>query len=130
MTSGEGCTKIYTMDKKTLIFTVIFAALVVVGLLLYIALGSTGGNVAVISLDGEIYEKIDLSRVEAAYDIEIKTQYGMNIVHVQPGAIGVSYADCPDKVCVNRGSITGGGIPIACVPHRLVISIEGGDIDG
>ena len=118
------------MDKKTLIFTVIFAVLVVVGLLLYIALGSTGGNVAVISLDGQVYEKIDLSRVEAAYDIEIKTRYGMNIVHVQPGAIGVSYADCPDKVCVNRGSITGGGIPIACVPHRLVITIEGGDIDG
>ena len=118
------------MNKKSLIFAVLFAALVIAGLLLYIAIGNMGGNVAVISLDGEEYERIDLSRVEEAYDIEISTRYGTNIVHVQPGAIGVSYADCPDKVCVNRGSISGGGIPIACVPHRLMISIEGGEIDG
>ena len=113
-----------------MIFIIIFAAVVIIGLLLYIALGSTGGTMAVISLDGEEYERIDLSKVEEPYDIVIKTQYGTNVIHVQPGAIGVSSADCPDKVCVNRGSITGGGIPIACVPHRLIISIEGGDIDG
>lgn len=118
------------MDKKSLIFTVIFAAVVIIGLLLYIVIGGSGGSVAVISLDGEEYERIDLSRVEEPYDIVIKTKYGTNVIHVQPGAIGVVSADCPDKVCVNRGSITGGGIPIACVPHRLMISIEGGNIDG
>lgn len=118
------------MDKKSFAFIVIFAAVVIIGLLLYIALGSTGGTVAVISLDGQEYERIDLSTVEEAYDIVIKTQYGTNVVHVRPGAIGVIEADCPDKVCVNTGSITGGGIPIACVPHRLMITIEGGNVDG
>ncbi len=113
-----------------MIFIVVFAALVVFGLLMYIVIGGTGGTVAVITLDGELYEKIDLSKVEAPYDIAIRTDYGMNIVHVQPGAIGVIEADCPDRVCVNTGSITGGGIPIACVPHRLMITIESGEIDG
>lgn len=113
-----------------MIFIIIFAAVVVLGLLVYFVLGGIGGNVAVINLDGEVYERIDLSQVEEPYDIVISTQYGSNTVHVQPGAIGVSCADCPDQVCVNQGSITGGGIPIACVPHRLIITIEGGDIDG
>lgn len=118
------------MDKKSIIFIVFFAAVVIIGLLLYIALGSSGGTMAVITLDGEEYERIDLSKVEEPYDIVIKTGYGTNVVHVSPGAIGVSEADCPDRVCVNTGSITGGGIPIACVPHRLMITIEGGNIDG
>ena len=118
------------MDKKTKIFIIVFAAVVVFGLLLYIVLATGGGNVAVINLDGAEYDRIDLGRVTESYDIEIVTAYGTNIVHVQPGAIGVTYADCPDKVCVNRGMVSGGGIPIACVPHRLVISIEGGNIDG
>ena len=113
-----------------MIFIIIFAAVVILGLLLYIVMGGAGGTMAVITLDGEEYERIDLSEVEQPYDIVIKTQYGTNVVSVQPGAIGVSAADCPDRVCVNTGSITGGGIPIACVPHRLMISIEGGDIDG
>ncbi len=118
------------MDKKSLFFIVIFAALLIFGLLFYYIVGDSDGTVAVITLDGEVYEEIDLSKVVAPYDIEIKTDYGLNIVHVQPGAIGVIQADCPDKVCVNTGSITGGGIPIACVPHRLVISIGSGEIDG
>jgi len=118
------------MDKKSLFFIVLFAVLVLGGLLLYFVIGGTGGTVAVISLDGQEYERIDLSKVDAPYDIEIRTEYGLNIVHVQPGAIGVIKADCPDKVCVNTGSISGGGIPIACVPHRLMITIESGEIDG
>lgn len=118
------------MDKKSFIFIVIFAAVVIIGLLLYIALAGSGGTIALITLDGEEYERIDLAEVEEPYDLVIRTEYGTNIVHVSPGAIGVSEADCPDKVCVNTGSISGGGIPIACVPHRLMITIESGEIDG
>ena len=51
-------------------------------------------------------------------------------MHVEPGAISVTAADCPDRVCVSQGRISQSGMPIACVPHRLVIQIEGGELDG
>ena len=105
-------------------------AILIAGLLLWHYLGRIGGTVAVISIDGEEVDRIDLSRVTEPYYIDIDTDVGRNIVEVSPGAIAVVYADCPDQICVHQGQLTGGGIPIVCMPHRLVIQIEGGDIDG
>jgi len=118
------------MKRKNWIWILLFALLIVGGLLVYRHLGSTGGTVAVISVDGEELERIDLSRVEDSYDIVIETVYGSNTVHVEPGAISVTEADCPDRICVHQGKLTGGGIPIICMPHRLVIEIEDSDLDG
>ncbi len=89
-----------------------------------------GGSIAVITVNGEEYDRIDIQSVREPYDIEIKTEYGMNVIHVEPGAISVTSASCPDKVCVKQGKMTGGGIPIVCMPNRLVISMEGSGIDG
>ena len=88
------------------------------------------GTTAVITIDGEEYRRIDLSKVKESYEFEIKTQYGSNTVLVEPGAISVSSADCPDKICIHQGRLTQAGIPIVCMPHRLVIRIEGEEIDG
>jgi hypothetical protein len=119
------------MDRKTKKWIIILAAVMIAGLVSYCIVKNTGGGtIAVISIDGEEYERIDLSKVTESYDIELSTQYGHNTIHVEPGAISVTAADCPDLVCVNQGRISQGGIPIACVPHRLVIQIEGGQLDG
>lgn len=105
--------------------------MVVLGLMAFFALSHLGGGtVAVITVDGQEYRRIDLSRVTASYDIEINTEYGHNTVHVEPGRISVIQADCPDGICVAQGAIDRGGVPIACVPHRLVVKIEGSGIDG
>ena len=117
------------MKKKTILWLLIFAAVILGGLLLYRHLSGTGGTVAVISVDGEVRERIDLSKVRESYDLEIVTAWGRNLIHVAPGAISVTEADCPDHICVQMGELTGGGLPIICMPHRLVIAIEGGDFD-
>lgn len=85
----------------------------------------TGGRMARISLDSEVYEEIDLNAVVLPYDITIETELGYNIIHVEHGAISVTEADCPDQICVHQGKITGSMVPIACLPHRLVIEILG-----
>ena len=92
--------------------------------------GSGEGTVAVISVDGDELDRIDLSRVKEPYDIEVDTGYGRNLVHVEPGAISVTEADCPDRICVAMGKLRGDGIPIVCMPHHLIIRIEGSEIDG
>lgn len=118
------------MKRKSLLWIAVFLLIILIGAISYHLLSGSGGTVAVISVDGEEYLRIDLSTVSEERDIDIDTKYGHNRVHIEPGAISVTEADCPDLVCVRQGKLTGGGIPIACVPHRLIIQIEGGEIDG
>ena len=46
-------------------------------------------------------------------------------MHVESDGVSVTYADCPDHLCVQQGKITTSAIPIACVPHHLTVQIEG-----
>ena len=117
------------MNKAT---KLILAALVlaVLGSGAWIALrpGRTQAPVAVIEQNGTPIERIDLSRVETPWSFPIYDENGgENVVLVEPGRIRVESADCPDKVCVNQGFISDGTVPIACLPHKLIIRIEGGD---
>ena len=118
------------MKKKSFLWGLLLALVAAAGLLLYGKLGRGEGMVAVVSVNGEVLERIDLSKVREDYDLDVATEFGRNIVHVEPLAISVTHADCPDQICVMQGKLSGSGIPIICMPNRLVISIEGGDIDG
>ena len=52
---------------------------------------------------------------------------GINVVVIDDNKVYVDSADCPGKDCVKRGIITRSGEEIICLPHRLVIRIEGGE---
>ena len=86
------------------------------------------GTVARVTLDGQVLYEIDLSAVTDERQIVVESEAGFNVVAVRPGAIRVIDADCPDRVCVDRGWLTGGYMPIVCLPHNLVIELtRGGD---
>ena len=87
----------------------------------------SGGYVARISLDGQVVEEIDLSRVEAPYTLTIDGPGGFsNTITVEKGRICVSKAGCPDQICVHQGYISDGTTPIVCLPNKLIIEIIGG----
>lgn len=118
------------MDKKTKIFALLFALIIIIGAIAcYFIAKPSGGTIAVISIDGKEYSRIDLSRVKESYELVIENDFGKNILVVEPFAISISEADCPDQICVHQGKLTDNGLPIICMPHRLIISIEGSDID-
>ncbi len=114
------------MFTKTKTWIVLFAALFALCAGAFLLLRRSGaGAVAKIWLDGQVVDVIDLSAVTAPYDFDVESSRGVNTVHVERGAISVIYADCPDQICVEQGDITDSAVPIVCVPHRLVIEIEG-----
>ena len=119
--------------KKNKTTTVLILALLLLALVgaggFWLLRSRDTGTVAVIWVDGQVFDRIDLARVEDSYEIEIDTQYGHNRILVEPGAISVLSADCPDQICVKQGKMTGGGVPIVCMPHRVVIEIGGSGID-
>ena len=118
------------MIRKTKFWVILFACiflLVAGGFFLLRSAGSAEGAVARIWLDGEITQEIDLTAVVIPYEFDITTELGTNRVRVEHGSIQVVSADCPDQVCVDMGPISGGYVPIACVPHELVIDIVSED---
>lgn len=97
---------------------------------LALRLSSPPASVARVSLDGQVLYEIDLSAVDEEMQLTIDAGEGYNVIAVRKGGIRVVDADCPDRVCVNRGWLTGGRMPIVCLPHRLVIElVSGGDAE-
>ena len=60
---------------------------------------------------------------EQTQTIRIESPYGgYNIVEIGEGnTIRISEADCPDKTCIKTGTLKSEGVPIVCLPHKLVI---------
>ena len=116
---------------KNLAWVLGLLALALCGVVVFLLLraGGTGGKIAVISVDGVELRRIDLGAVAEPYDIPVTTDWGSNVIHVEKGAISVTQSDCPDHVCIQMGQLrAGGGLPIICMPHRLVIELEGTDV--
>lgn len=103
-----------------------FSAVFVLGVAAFLLLrssGATSGAVARVWLHGELIREIELDTVVVPYEFDVTSELGTNRVRVEHGSIAVVSADCPDQVCVHQGAISGGYVPIACVPHELVIDI-------
>ena len=52
---------------------------------------------------------------------------GTNTITVESGRVCMSHASCPDQLCVRQGWVSGGAVPIVCLPNQLVIQIKGGE---
>ena len=94
--------------------------------------GGTGAATAFIYRDGECIRTIALDDVNKPFSFTVEWEDGCNVIEVERGRIRVAEADCPDQVCVRQGWISNSVVPIACLPHRLVIWLESADsgVDG
>lgn len=70
--------------------------------------------------------KISSSLSEDA-EFEIKNNDITLKVRIENGQAYVTYADCPDKICVNTGRISRAGERIICMPAGVCIYITGGE---
>jgi hypothetical protein len=86
-----------------------------------------GATKAVISLDGEVYQTIDLSWQTDM--VEIRTKRGYDLLKVHDNGIEVVESDCPQKICISMGFINRAGQTIICLPNRMIVEIVGSDKD-
>lgn len=94
--------------------------------------GRAGDSTAFLYQDGVCIRTIALSGVDAPFSFTVEWEGGYNVIEVERGRIRVAQADCPDQVCVRQGWISNSVVPVACLPHRLVIQLESasGGVDG
>ena len=82
------------------------------------------GAWAVVTIDGEETARYSLGEDRT---VRLGDGDGYNILQISGGAAAVTEADCGDHTCVRTGRISREGETIVCLPHRLVVRIEGGD---
>ena len=107
----------------------LIAALLILagGLALFLLLTRQGGGLVRVQIGGETVMELPLDQ-----DARIVLGEGghTNTLVIEDGAAQVTAADCPDQVCVRHGAIRYAGESIVCLPHKLVVSIEGGQGSG
>lgn len=106
--------------------------LLIAGLLLAAALvwvlvrpGGAGGW-AVVTVDGAETARYPLDRDQT---VTIGGE-AYNILRISGGEAAVIEANCGDHTCVRTGTVSREGETIVCLPHRLVVRIEGGGASG
>ena len=98
-----------------------------IGSLLVFTLGREPGSRAlIVTREGEWEVSLSQNRT-----IRMETGEGYNLVEIMDGGIRVLEADCRDQLCVHQGEARDAGQTIVCLPHELVIRVQGtaGDVD-
>lgn len=83
---------------------------------------------AVITVDGEVIETIDLATVDGKRLIELDTEPKVTLA-VENGAIYFEESACEDKLCVNCGKLSRKGDTAVCLPAKTVVTVSGSDVD-
>lgn len=89
-----------------------------------------GGLTATISVNGQVTETVDLSRLPGP-EVRELTANGYTL-HVRLSSDGAEVIDstCPNQVCVHTGHISRAGQSIVCLPARISVTLSGGTEDG
>ena len=92
----------------------------------YFLFSSRGGmgNTVTISVDGAIYAVLPLSE-NAEMDIRLADGTHTNTLLIQGGEAHMTYADCPDGICLKHRPVRLAGEMIVCLPNRIIVEISG-----
>jgi hypothetical protein len=86
----------------------------------------SGDASAEIYVEGQLRETLPLS---LPLTKTIETDYGYNSIAIASGHVRVTAADCPGGDCLRAEAAKPGEV-IACLPHRLLIRVAGGETEG
>ncbi len=110
------------MDKGVKIIGVTVVLLLIASVIaIFLNLRKSDNTYVVILQDNEVIYSFNLSdEKDRTFRIECPNG-GWNDVKIEDGKICIIDADCPDKTCVHTGVLRYQGVPIVCLPHKLVI---------
>lgn len=106
---------------------VILVILVAAALFWFFRTQQTDRLEAVITVNGETVETIDLSAVKEKRIIELDTDPKV-VIAAENGAIYFESAECDDKLCINCGKLSRKGDTAVCLPAKTIVTVSGSDI--
>ena len=107
----------------------LMAALLLLGgaLALFLWLTREAGGTVTVQMDGEVVMELPLDEDRS---LVLGEGEHTNTLVIRDGTAQVVEASCPDKICVGHGAIQYAGESIVCLPHKLVITVQGGAVSG
>ncbi|MCM1543978.1 MAG: NusG domain II-containing protein [Ruminococcus sp.] len=75
---------------------------------------------ALVYLDGELKNEIELASVEDEQTLNV----GGCVLMIHSDAVEFFSSDCPDKLCVKKGRLSKAGDTMACVPNKVVVTLK------
>lgn len=112
------------MKKKDFYWLGALVALFVLSSLLWMSWGKETGRYVIIKQGEQTLYQLPLTVTKK---ITVECEKGYNTIQISPKGIRVTKASCPDKVCQNQGLVSKTDTPIVCLPHQLIVTIEGGN---
>ena len=102
----------------------LIGGLLLLSLLLFLVLeiGRASGKEVIVRVDGQEQGRYSLS-AEGHYELN----GGTNVLCIEDGKAYMESANCPDKVCIRRGTVSRTGETIICLPNKLTVTVEGGE---
>ena len=113
------------MKKRDGCLLVFFLAVAVVIAIFMRIRGNDVGEHIVVTIDGTLFGKYRLSENQM---IDVENTFGVNRIVIQNGSAYMETADCPDKYCMTYQPISKTNESIICLPHHLVVQVEGADV--
>ncbi len=109
------------MKKRDLILIGAILLVAVAALALFALTGEEGAYV-IVRVDG-----VQVARYALTQDGEYQLNGGTNTLCIQDGKAYLTYADCPDLLCVKQGRVSINGQTITCLPNKLTVTVYGAD---
>jgi len=112
--------------KSNRFWVVVLGVALIVSVAAAILVRQAPASRALVYSDGALVRDLNLSAVTEPFSFTVERGSGANVITVDRGRICVSEANCHDGFCVRQGWVSSGAVPIVCLPHGLVIRLEGG----
>lgn len=115
------------IKKWDIVLVVVLLALSFIPEGIFVLCGNEGvgqGTYAEITVDGKVYRTVPLSGHSGEDRFTIQGDGGYNMIVVTEDRIGITEADCPDKICVHEGFVSRPGESVICLPHKLMIEVK------
>lgn len=102
--------------------------LIAVGVLVYNTINFghplTESAQVVLHIDGQFVDTYPLM-IDGTYDIDDLEKGHYNVLEIKDQVVSMVEANCHDEICVRTRPINKSGQSIVCMPHRVVIEIDG-----
>jgi len=107
------------MKKNDLILIIIVIVLAAAAFLIHNFMGGDNAGVVTVKVDGELKGTYSLLENQ-----EIEINGGSNILVIKDGEADMTWADCPDKLCVKQKSVSKNNENIICLPNKVIVEVE------
>ncbi len=107
--------------KKEIIAILILVVIAVISFICVRVFVEDAGKYVKVYVNEKLTKTFDLDKDQRYF---IETKNGYNLLIIKDGKARVADADCENKICVSKGTISKNDESIICLPHNVVVIIE------